>query len=116
MAMTGMRLIGDEWDSLEGEIWHDFEWLRKYPILWEENDEIPTKNKIWNGVLEFIELKYWSRVWVIQEMVLAKELWLMVGRRITHYKSLLAVPNLLLGIYSQRHIKPSFLPGRIWEF
>ncbi|UPK99020.1 hypothetical protein LCI18_009955 [Fusarium solani-melongenae] len=52
------------------------EWLKKHPSLCHETSgaEFPFKNEAWNSVLDLFLDQYWKRVWIYQEVVLARKL------------------------------------------
>lgn len=51
------------------------EWLRDYTDLCDEDDdgEEPFKNKRWEALCCLLELPYWKRIWIFQEIVLARQ-------------------------------------------
>lgn len=66
----------------------DLEWMQDYPLLREVDhniEDIP--NKAWKSLEIFFSAPYWGRVWVLQEMALARNLWVMVGNDVLDYKS-----------------------------
>ncbi|KAI8691839.1 HET domain-containing protein [Fusarium sp. Ph1] len=52
------------------------EWLQQYPSLCDETSdaEFPFKNDAWNSVMDLFLDQYWKRVWIYQEVVLARQL------------------------------------------
>ncbi|KAJ4185076.1 hypothetical protein NW767_013034 [Fusarium falciforme] len=52
------------------------EWLQRYPSLCDETSDakFPFKNDAWNSVMDLFLDQYWKRVWIYQEVVLARQL------------------------------------------
>ncbi|RSL83850.1 hypothetical protein CEP51_004256 [Fusarium floridanum] len=51
-----------------------------YPSLWrqtDKSDERRSRSKAWNAIDDLFFDKYWSRVWIFQEVVLARQMHLM---------------------------------------
>ncbi|PMD28960.1 HET-domain-containing protein, partial [Hyaloscypha variabilis F] len=47
-----------------------------YPELWTVHEDSYGKNLFWAAVRKFFQNTYWTRVWILQEMALGKEVWL----------------------------------------
>lgn len=75
--------------SLDSRIANAFEmmksvWLSSDVHSSNEGDQLPqvagsTEHEIWQGVVELCELAYWNRVWVVQEVLLASNNYLLYG-------------------------------------
>jgi hypothetical protein len=61
--------------SLAGFI--DLEWMESYPQLWKL-DRASLLSDFWEGIEKLNKLPYWRRVWIIQEMALVKDLYIMI--------------------------------------
>ena len=63
----------------------NFEWLRSIPELCVDStvdkDEFDPGliNTHWEGILHLFRRPYWCRIWTFQELILARNLWLMCG-------------------------------------
>lgn len=51
--------------------------LWRYPSLWCETDKSRFRNKAWNAIDDLLSDRYWNRVWIFQEVVLARQMHLM---------------------------------------
>jgi hypothetical protein len=52
------------------------DWMEQYPTLWTSENDL--KIDFWNGLVQFLSLEYWSRIWIFQEMVLAPYLFFII--------------------------------------
>jgi hypothetical protein len=117
LGLSSIELIGREMDSQnEREDDMNLDWINLYPILWEENVEEGVGNKAWNAIRKLLRLKYWFRVWVVQEMVLAKLLFMMLGKRSISFRSFEWIAVLLNGTQSGRFQKLEFVPQNLWRY
>jgi heterokaryon incompatibility protein (HET) len=55
-------------------------WMRKYPKFWERNCAGEVPNKYWYAFRKFLELPYWSRIWIFQEIILSRNFGLLYGK------------------------------------
>lgn len=77
LATSTLKLLAREIEAREDSI-QDIEWLQRFPALWEVNaPEKRVPNRAWNAISLFLQHPYWSRIWIIQEMVLAKKILIM---------------------------------------
>ncbi|KUJ13434.1 HET-domain-containing protein [Mollisia scopiformis] len=91
LALETLQMLEPEFGDPQDPTWDinklcDFAWLNKYPGLNEDDPPLVhslTEDKIWSALAEnkvwsaldlFCHLPYWKRVWIVQEMVLAKRL------------------------------------------
>ncbi|KAH8650011.1 heterokaryon incompatibility protein-domain-containing protein [Xylariales sp. PMI_506] len=67
-ALENLRLIARNVSTIEEDsnIQGLVGWMRHYPVYLESES--------WNMIQEFADLEYWRRVWIFQEMVLARRL------------------------------------------
>jgi hypothetical protein len=64
----------------------DFRWLKTIPELYKsEGDDKSHVLQRWEGISQLFDRPYWSRVWILQEAVLARELLLMCGTERTTF-------------------------------
>jgi hypothetical protein len=69
-------------------------WMEKYPSLCVQDidpGDDGLGNKAWMAMWHFFELTYWYRVWIFQELVLAKNLLLIYSSESLRYEDLEAV-------------------------
>ncbi|KAM0434001.1 hypothetical protein ACHAPT_003945 [Fusarium lateritium] len=106
------------------------EWLSSYPDLCNNHvfvtkDEnlpnIPTIfNAAWSAINDLVSRKYWTRVWIFQEAVLAKRLILTCPTSATEFDNLGAVAMLMEHVqWCLRAVpcpKPNFLGSAVWYF
>ncbi|KAF4998689.1 hypothetical protein FGRMN_3015 [Fusarium graminum] len=89
------------------------QWLKASGLV-----DIPLCDKIWKSIDYLGTLSYWTRVWILQENVLATTLFYVTSRVVIEYMSLMSV-FLMLGRLSNRLItdgvsKPDFIPSHVW--
>jgi hypothetical protein len=89
------------------------------PWLVEEDDKdeiLP--NKAWLGVKALFEEPYWQRIWILQEIVLAREdsLSLWAGESAIPFAQLLRFVQLVSACFQQGASKPGYFPFSIWEW
>ncbi|GAW19669.1 hypothetical protein ANO14919_091580 [Xylariales sp. No.14919] len=92
-----------------------FSWMREYPDIFRTGDGYPLDNQIWNAIHDFLHLPYWRRIWILQEMVLARDLWMVIGDVCINYDSLIMVWRWSEIIRHHRMGKPSFFPAPLWN-
>ncbi|KAI0456568.1 heterokaryon incompatibility protein-domain-containing protein [Xylaria acuta] len=92
-----------------------FSWMRRYPEIFRTGDGYPLDNKIWNAIHDFLHLSYWRRIWILQEMVLAKSSWMISGDVSIDYDSLTMAWRWSEIIQYHRMEKPSFFPAPLWN-
>ena len=54
--------------------------IMRHSQLWENDVETGTGNSRWNALNVLLHLGYWTRVWIVQELVLSQECCFMVGK------------------------------------
>ncbi|CZR61815.1 uncharacterized protein PAC_11712 [Phialocephala subalpina] len=114
LAIKVISQISGEFTS-RGEHHEDIEWLQKYPHLLNTDSTEGLGNSAWNAVLEFCEIEYWRRVWVIQEIVLAKRLWMMVGGDLVDFRLLDSFLAFFTRLQFGGYSKPHFLDVSLWN-
>ncbi|GJC88666.1 hypothetical protein ColLi_11504 [Colletotrichum liriopes] len=68
---------GYEWDEAVKSVadkLKDFKWVGKYPSLCEDKCDNQLGNPRWQSIMDLTALHYWKRIWILQEVVLAKNL------------------------------------------
>ncbi|KAI8714707.1 HET domain-containing protein [Fusarium sp. LHS14.1] len=106
------------------------QWLRPYPELCDNHvfvtkDEslpnIPALfNAAWSAINDLVSRKYWTRVWIFQEAVLAKRLILACPTSAMSFDDLGAIANIMKTLQkflrSVPCAKPNFLGSAAWYF
>jgi Heterokaryon incompatibility protein (HET) len=105
-AIAAIRQIGHEIDEISpgGD---QLDWLQGYPDLLQ-SDEIA-----WSAIDLLWEREYWNRIWIVQEIVLAKQLFLVCGREMVVSDTILIVHNWAHSIETGEG-KPAFIPSKVW--
>jgi hypothetical protein len=119
IAFEALNIIAKESRKSTGQK-AGVEWLTEY-LSWcdrrlEKDNE--NCNQPWNAIKRFYGLSYWRRVWIFQELVLAKHLLLLHGPAALKYEDLDGASGWLCSldesINSDRIEKPSFVSIDIW--
>ncbi|KAF5667263.1 Heterokaryon incompatibility protein [Fusarium heterosporum] len=89
------------------------QWLKTSGLV-----NMPSCDRIWKSIDYLGTLSYWTRVWILQENVLATTLFYVTPRVVIEYMSLMSV-FLILRRLSERLIangvhKPDFIPSHVW--
>jgi hypothetical protein len=92
----------------------NLDWMSEWPEFWEINCPGNVPNKAWNAINELHRLEYWERVWTLQERVLAKRLWFMVGPCIVDGIYFDEIKMLLEDVQSGIVPKPAFVSDIVW--
>jgi hypothetical protein len=92
----------------------NLDWMSEWPDLWEYNCPDELNNKAWFAIDKIHHLDYWSRVWTLQERVLAKRLWFMVGPCIVDGLYFDDIYMLLGNIQAGVIPRPAFISDVIW--
>ena len=111
IAFDALRTIAKETRD-SGTEYTGVEWLKSYPTWWNDSAES------WEAIENFLQLPYWHRVWIFQELVLGKYLLFIHGYTALNYEDLAEAGNwfqctgfLIRGGTIE---KPSFLSLYIW--
>ncbi|KAF5570777.1 heterokaryon incompatibility (het-6OR allele) [Fusarium phyllophilum] len=95
----------------------NLEWLRRHPVLCIDRGSDLSNNHLndpWSAVADFLQHQYWQRVWIFQEIVLAKQLvFISPGEANLAWSMLRDTPQSI--IYVARNEKPDFLPDTAWN-
>lgn len=114
-GMVSVDMLGQKLSLSEARK-RDIEWMSEYPEFWDIDCSDNTLNKAWNTISRLHSLDYWSRVWTLQERVLAKRLWFMVGPCVVDGNYFEEVMTLLENIQSGLVTKPTFVSDVVWGF
>jgi hypothetical protein len=55
------------------------DWMDKHRKFWEKNCQEVVPNRYWNALKKLLDLPYWSRLWIYQELVLPSRFGLIYG-------------------------------------
>jgi len=112
--------LAHEVEGLSADELLTFDWLRRHPWLCWDHEDIGshTTNTRWNGTIQLLEEDYWKRLWIYQELVLPKDVYLFTTSRHLHLEKLLCLDQQLrtlrTAILKTKTAKPSFLHDSIW--
>ncbi|CAM1500531.1 Fc.00g096930.m01.CDS01 [Cosmosporella sp. VM-42] len=101
----------------------DYLWLKRIPSLCSESSGIDgyPRNKAWNAISTFHRLPYWERVWIAQEVVLARKLLLICGIESTDFDKITDISEILQlgcpahnGVQPAQFERPHWMPKEVW--
>jgi hypothetical protein len=118
LALHTLKFLGREIEERTRPVaGKDLGWLQQFPELWEENaTEQAIPNKAWNAIRSLLRLPYWSRIWIIQEMVLARRILLMDQLMSVDFDCLrVTVTWINMTVKNEVFQKPAFFPFLIWS-
>jgi len=114
LAIKSFNLISRELKNL-GPRRDQTMWMRQFPELFQLDSTERVLNQAWDSVKNFLELPHWSRIWILQEMVLAKRLCMISGDAAIDFDSLLSVLKWAAAITSGELPRPEFFPPILWS-
>ncbi|OGM45304.1 hypothetical protein ABOM_006442 [Aspergillus bombycis] len=83
--------------------------------LWQENsDSHHMGNRFWDGTIELMWRPYWTRAWIVQEIVLARKVKMLCGMRPFLFQDLVAIGTWIMRL--RPHHCPSFVDVTIWLY
>ncbi|KAF4625433.1 hypothetical protein G7Y89_g12733 [Cudoniella acicularis] len=97
---------------------HPMQWMLKYPDLcavglhetdWDVN------NVFWTAARKFFQNPYWKRVWILQEIVLGREVWLMGKTSSILLDDVLRFADMASIFELSSVSRPEFMPVDIWS-
>lgn len=80
LAFKTLEYLHEEFSSVDWDLTalcDDLEWIRRHPGLYCEddpNEKLGQTSKTWSSLESLCFLVYWRRVWILQEVLLAKHL------------------------------------------
>ncbi|KAH7330516.1 heterokaryon incompatibility protein-domain-containing protein [Rhexocercosporidium sp. MPI-PUGE-AT-0058] len=118
-GMDTFATLAHEVDGLSVDELLKFDWIQRHPWLcWDHEDLGRTGNTRWNGTIELMEEDYWKRLWIYQELVLPKDVYLFTTSRHLHLDKLLCLSQQLralrTAVLKTKTPRPSFLHDSIW--
>ena len=102
-----VELMGRKVTSLEPLLKHDI-------LLVEDTEEGFLPNAAWSAIQHLFNLDYWDRIWIVQEVTLARENYMLVGNDILDIYQLGNLQLLLNAIQSGRWHNPGFARS-VWN-
>jgi Heterokaryon incompatibility protein (HET) len=116
LLYTELRAMGEQGNV--SDMLH-LEWIRKHGCLNGDDTDDMISNKAWKSVWALVQSSYWSRVWIFQEVCLAKKLLLVHGKVSLDYASFTVVCvllNLFKSLFAEHNIaKPDFVSPGVWR-
>jgi hypothetical protein len=91
-------------------------WMQNHSELFQQDINNDLNNKAWNSIKRFFDLPVWSRVWILQEMVLARSLWMMSedGTKL-ELDDVFVAMDWIRQIQDGSLSKPEFFPSMLWD-
>ncbi|KAJ4201510.1 hypothetical protein NW767_006598 [Fusarium falciforme] len=118
-ALDTIEMLYSEWS--EKDDISDLRWILHHPSLcdvWTDERDDSWINTRWEAMYEFTRLGYWHRTWVFQEIVLAKRVRAICGRKALEWHKIAEVAEqaseLNLALQTRGMMKPEFLSGPAW--
>ncbi|WAO86145.1 HET domain-containing protein [Fusarium falciforme] len=118
-AMDTIEMLYSEWS--EKDDISDLRWILRHPSLcdaWTDERDDSWINTRWEAMYEFNRLSYWHCTWVFQEIVLAKRVRAICGRKALEWHKIAYVAEqaseLNLELQTRGMMKPEFLSGPAW--
>lgn len=92
----------------------EFRWVRKYPDIF---DSKPSQKCIYHAwkLIRLFDNEYFRRVWIVQEIVLARELRLLSGRKSIPFETLNKVSKWYEWILSREENRPKHMSAAQWS-
>ena len=116
MAVVAVRVLGNAFRSAgwDPDELCDMTWLKSNSPLTQE----PICDELWNSLDDLACLNYWKRVWILQENILASNLFYFTSNAMVEYNTLMNVCvtfTILSEMLIDRRVqKPFFVPDHIW--
>ena len=92
----------------------DISWMKRYPSILEVNK---TGNSfcipVWESLRTFLLDPYWTRVWILQEMVLAQSLTVMVGKHGIDFEAVMKFVQLAEQFSPESRLGEGIIPFEI---
>ncbi|CZR56296.1 uncharacterized protein PAC_06184 [Phialocephala subalpina] len=119
----GIRLMMLIRNELECDMSRAVKWLDKYPLLFQCDKDSAHLDRVWSSLRAFLNLEYWKRKWIIQEIALPNGLVFMAGSSMIPYDVVYFSQAFLRGVQNGRVSRPkcatiytwAFIKNKIWE-
>lgn len=95
----------------------DFQWIAQNPSFYSSDMEGLTTNIRWNAIVRICRATYWTRTWIVQEVVLASsphQHLIFCGTEHVSYHQLNDLHEFLQKVHNQRPPRPSFVKHTLW--
>lgn len=95
----------------------DFRWMAQNADFYSSDMEELATNLRWNAIVSINRATYWTRIWIIQEMVLASsphQHLIFCGTEYVTYHQLNDLHDFLQKVHNQRPARPTFVPQALW--
>jgi len=83
LAVSTLRLIEANVDASSDD--PDWSWAKQYPQVWERVGQKP--NELWTAIQALFSLPYWTRIWIIQEIVLSSRALFLIGNELLQFET-----------------------------
>jgi hypothetical protein len=125
-AFKTLRIVYLEVQNANGnvETLGNLDWLQRYPELYAQNMQLDEQtlipNKHWTSLRDFVDLTYWSRMWIFQEVVLSKPnrlSFFTTGDQMSgdELKKALVYVRSVAHYFAERP-RPEFVPEEAWKY
>ena len=94
---------------------NNINWIKNHPSLCrcDDNERIP--NRLWRMVSDLGSHPFWTRAWILQEIVLARMVWVLAGRCTIEYGKLHALRLFFDAIWYGSISPPSAMQPTLWH-
>ena len=108
-AIKTIRTIAKELSGLDDSDQSQLNWLERYPELLLEST--PT---VWDSMDQLWKRDYWTRIWIVQEVILAPSVLLVCGSEAVSWSTVLLVDKWAKHCYGLAD-RPSFVGEKMWN-
>jgi hypothetical protein len=84
LATSTLRLFEANGDLDSDE--PDYTWVQKHQQLWERAGSLEP-NEVWTALEAFFKLPYWTRIWIVQEIVVSRRALLLIGDELLQFQA-----------------------------
>ena len=113
-AFEALQLIYDELALLHEDSSDDLKWLERHPRLC--HGYAGDRKGPWERIDSLMHISYWSRVWIFQEVYLARSLLLISGSKALDSESLRIVQQWYESAILGRKSPPEHVSANTWAF
>ena len=113
-AFEALQLIYDELALLHEDSSDDLKWLERHPGLC--HGYAGDRKGPWESIDSLMHISYWSRVWIFQEVYLARSLLLISGSKALDSESLQIVQQWYESAILGRKSPPEHVSANTWAF
>lgn len=85
--------------------WEDIYLAQNQMDLWDVDylESTITQKKLWEALVGFLERSYWTRIWIVQEYLLARDIIIHCGREVIDGRDLDMAFNSILRLKPEQH-------------